>query len=228
MHPPSPVPAGPADRGHHSAVVALAIVRGADIPSKDAEILLAIRHPDSNPTHPNVVSVPTMRVPPVLLQSLTQTLDVLETRPGGACFYRLPEVRSDRDNGHHPIVFIVEAILAGKLGMAEWLERGRLVFASRLFSVTTGLAHYATDNPYGDSELIAMGNILLTVPEGFELFPKANASYSEIFPATLAQLEHAKATGQVSGLPLRLNPAIHQIGGLCIESTVNVIRHLFP
>jgi len=215
-----------------SPVVALSIVRGdilqAAHRTKTAEILLAVRHPDSNPTHPNVVSVPTLRVPPVLMRSLVDSLEKVETWPNGVAFYRFPEVRSDRDNGHHPVVFIAEALLAGKLGMAEPLEQGRLVFSSRLFSVTVGTARYTTENPYGSSEPIAMGNLLVSVLEGFDLFPRTNASYSEIFPATLAALERAKTAGDLSGLPIRLDPSIHPIGGLCIESTLNVIRHLFP
>ena len=215
-----------------SAVVALSIVRGdvfeAANRTKDAEILLAVRHPDSNPTHPNVVSVPTGRIPPVLMQSLVDSLEPTATWPNGVSFREFPEVRSDRDNGHHPIVFVAEAILAGKLGMAEPLEQGRLKFSSRLFSVTTGTAHYATDNPYGASEPIAMGNVWLSILDGFDLFPKANASYSLIFPASLAQLERAKATGELAGLPAPLDPAVHRIGGLCIESSLNAIRHLFP
>lgn len=215
-----------------SSVVALTIIRGDSLHTaartKAAELLLAVRHPDSNATHPNVVSVPTLRVPPVLMRSLVESLDPVATRPGSVAFYQFPEIRSDRDNGHHPIVFIAEALLAGKLGMAEPLEQGRLVFTSRLFSVTVGTAHYTTENPYGSSEPIAMGNILVSVLEGFDLFPEANASYSAIFPASLAALERAKATGDLSALPVRLDPAVHRIGGLCIESTVNVIRHLFP
>lgn len=215
-----------------SPVVALSIVRGdvfaAANRTKAAEILLAVRHPDSNPTHPNVVSVPTGRIPQVLMRSLLDTLESTETWPNGVSFFEFPEARSDRDNGHHPIVFIAEAILAGKLGMAEHLERGHLVFSSRLFSVTVGTAHYATENPYGASEPIAMGNVWLSVLEGFDLFPKANASYSMIFPASLAQLERAKETGDLAGLPAPFDPAVHRIGGLCIESSLNAIRHLFP
>ena len=61
-----------------SSVVARSIVRGdvfaaANRP-KESEILLAIRHPDSNPPHPSVVSVPTGRIPPVLMQSLIESL----------------------------------------------------------------------------------------------------------------------------------------------------------
>ena len=215
-----------------SSVVALTLVRGDILPAahrtKAAELLLAVRHPDSNATHPNVVSVPTLRVPPALMYSLVDSLERIETWPAGVAFYRFPEVRSDRDNGHHPIVFITKALLAGKLGMAEPLEQGRLVFSSRLFSVTVGTAHYTTENPYGRSEPIAMGNILVSVLKGFDLFPRENASYSQIFPASLAALERAKAVGDLAGLPVRLDPAIHAIGGLCIESTLNVVRHLFP
>ena len=211
-----------------SAVVALSIVRGAGIRSKAADLLLAIRHPDSNRTHPNVVSVPTLRIPPVLMRDLCDSFETVETWPDGVAFYRFPEVRSDRDNGHHPVIFIAEALLSGKLGMAEHMEQGRLVFSSYLFSVTVGTAHYATDNPYGESERIAMGNIWLSVLEGFDLFPRQNASYSLIFPASLAALEHAKASGDLSGLSVPLDPAIHRIGGLCIDSTLNAVRHLFP
>lgn len=167
-------------------------------------------------------------MPLVLLHSLSDSRETIETGPAGVIFHRFPEVRSDRDNGHHPVMFIAEALLAGKLGMAEPREQGRLVFASSLFSVTVGTAHYTTENPYGSSEPIAMGNLLVSVLEGFDLFPRVNASYSAIFPASLAALERAKATGDLSGLPVRLVPAVHRIGGLCIESTVNVIRHLFP
>ena len=230
MH--DPAPHSETDRAPLSSVVALSIVRGdiltAAARSKEAEILLAVRHPGSNATHPNVVSVPTLRVPPVLMRFLMDTLAPVETRPDGGVFYRFPEIRSDRDNGHHPLVFMAEALLAGKLGMAEHLEQGRLVFSSRLFSVTRGTAYYTTENPYGRSESIAMGNMLVSVLKGFDLFPRENASYSMIFPASLAALEQAKITGDLSGMPVKLDPALHRIGGLCIESTLHVIRHVFP
>lgn len=215
-----------------SAVMALSIVRGdvfaAGGRTKAADILLAVRHPGSNATHPNVVSVPTLRIPPALMESLAGSREPPAARPEGVSFYEFPEVRSDRDNGHHPVVFIAEALFARKLGMAEPLEQGRLVFSARLFSITVGTAHYTTENPYGASERIAMGNLWLSVLEGFDLFPRENTSYSPIFSAPLAALQHAKETGDLSGLPAPLDPAVHRIGGLCIESTLNAIRHLFP
>ena len=233
MKPDSPLfPDSPKVSLAGSAVIALSIVRGqavdSECQSRASEILLAVRNPASNPTHPNIISVPTLRVPKALMASLVDTLELIATWPDGVTFYRFPEIRSDRDNGHHPIVFTIESLFSRKLGVADFLESGKMVYSSCLFSVTPGTTEYKTKNPYGSSETIAMGNIWVTVREGFDLFPKGNASYSQIFPASLDALEEVKATGDLSRFPHPLNPAIHSIGGLCIASSINTIRYLFP
>lgn len=211
-----------------SPVMALAIIDSTGRPPAEARpdspILLGIRCPQANATHPNVVSVPTQRVPGAFLLETIAACTLVQAADA-AWFFTFPEVTNTRENGHHPVIFLIESVLSRKLGVAQALERGEIEFTAGFFSLTTGIAHYGDEGPYGTAERMVMGNLWVAVTRGFDRFPGRTESFSRVFAATLEALDHAKATGDITGLAGGgLDPAVHSIGGVCIASTINALR----
>ncbi len=207
-------------------VIALSIIDSSeDSPfSLDDRILLAVRNPETNPTHPNVVSVPTQRIPELILENLLQSSEPAEKTP--SAFFCPLEPISGEKNSHDPVVFLVESLFSRKLGVADHLETGRMRFSVILFSMTLGTAHYKGNTPYGNQEEMAMGNLWVRIHAGFDLFPEKTASYSRIFSSDLRTLREVKATGDLSRFPSELALKAESIGGVCIASTINAIDFL--
>ncbi|MCX5787449.1 MAG: hypothetical protein NTX64_02905 [Elusimicrobia bacterium] len=207
-----------------STVAALTIVDGSGPKaggfSLSERLLVGIRRPGSNLTHPNVVSVPTQRIPRDLYLSLIGSMELIRNSDT-EYFFRFPEVTERNQNGHHPVNFVIETVLSRKLGAAELLETDVIRYASAFFSITLGKAEYKTENPYGTEEKIAMGNLWVLITSGFARFPSSTASFSRVFPVTLKALAKAKRAGlPLAGFPADLDPAKHPVGGLCIASTI--------
>ena len=207
-----------------STVVALTIVDGSGRKAGDfslsERLLVGIRHPGSNLTHPNVISVPTQRIPRDLVLSLIDSMSLIRNSDT-EYFFRFPEVTDRNRNGHHPVNFVIESVLSRKMGVAELLETDGIRYASAFFSITLGKAVYKTENPYGPEEKIAMGNLWVVITSGFDRFPSSTPSFSRVFPVTLEALAKAKRAGlPLVGFPADLDPAVHSIGGLCIASTI--------
>ncbi len=212
-----------------SPALALAIIDSTGRPPSetrpDSPVLLGIRCPEANATHPNVVSVPTQRLPGAFLLEMVAACTLLRASET-AWFFSFPEVANTRENGHHPVIFLIESLLSRKLGVARALERGGIEFTAGFFSLTTGIAHYGDEGPYGTAERMVMGNLWVAVTRGFDQFPERTESFSRVFAAGLAVLDHAKATGDITGLAGgQLDPAVHSIGGVCIASTINALRY---
>src|SRR3954463_11005563 len=97
-----------------------------------SDVLIAARRPGANRTHPNVVSVPTQRIPASLHADLLSAASHEETTDRGVSFFDGGEVDSGFDDGHHPVVFAVESLLGRKLGLAEALENGEVEYRAAL------------------------------------------------------------------------------------------------
>ena len=102
-----------------SPVIAVTIIDCVPESDRFGEVLLVVRNPQTNATHPGTVSVPTQRVPPAVLPLLTRT-EVSERWSS-----------NERLSGHKAEIFVVESVLARKLGLADALEAGTIAFEAR-------------------------------------------------------------------------------------------------
>lgn len=177
-----------------NSVIALTVVR-------DQQLLLSQRSPTANRTHPNIVSVPTMRIPWPLAQGLVG-------------FYGAPVVSSEFSNGHDPRIFVAEAVMSRKLGMA--LEDGRPKYDVGVAVVVSGTAKYELGETESGAtaEPIRMINLRVTLREPATFsFAEKTTSYSKIFWVQAADFLRC---------PMKYwwGPLMR---GLCISSTKSVL-----
>ena len=81
-----------------SPVIAVTIIDCVPESDRFGEVVLVVRNPQTNATHPGTVSVPTQRVPPAVLPLLTRT-EVSERWSS-----------NERLSGHKAEIFVVEEI----------------------------------------------------------------------------------------------------------------------
>jgi hypothetical protein len=177
-----------------NSVAALTIVR-------DNQLLLVQRCPRANRTHPNIVSVPTMRIPWPLAQGLVG-------------LYGAPVVSSEFSNGHDPRIFAAEAVMSRKLGTA--LEDGRPKYDVGVAAIVSGTAEYETGETESGatSEPLRMINLCVTLRESAMFaFPATTASYSKVFWVQAADFLR-------SPMKFWWGPMLR---GLCVSSTKRVL-----
>jgi hypothetical protein len=220
-------------RGHSvefpATVVALSIfdLSGGASASIDAttKMQVVVRDPISNVKHPNVISVPTQRVPEALIRAMVNTVDA-ETEDAHTTYYRGPAVDVSV-RGHHPIVFAVESILARKLEVASDLELGRIKYQALLRAISVGKSHYPNLPAIETEEYVLMANIMVLVTSGAELFPKQTTSYSHILWIDVK--DFLTTVHKRNPLEIGLDPFEYCIHGLCISTTHDVItNNLLP
>jgi hypothetical protein len=211
-----------------SPVVSISIFDHA-IPDKDlvpgdAKIQVVVRDPETNKTHPNVISIPTHRVPCALFRPLLESAE-RDEEVGSTTFYKGGEVENAPGGGHHPVIYAVETILSRKLGVADELELGALRFRAALRAVTVGKSVYPDSESHNRTEHIAMANIRVTVTRGAELFPPKTASYSTIFWVPVNRF--LETVQKKNPLVLDLDPIEYCIHGLCISTAYDVLARRF-
>jgi hypothetical protein len=207
-------------------VISLTIIDRATLEgrltSNTTKILVVVRDPRTNASHPNVVSVPTQRIP------LSLHLEILGTMPGirellNGCSYRIPLVDNGFINGHNPIIYAVESLLASKLGLAESLELGELSFRARLRVVKAGKSYHLSDPTSEQVHYILMANILVVVTDGASLFPRRTASYSQISWVEVSKFIHMVEQKNPEVLGIGLNAIEYCVHGLCISTTYDLL-----
>jgi hypothetical protein len=185
----------------------------------DSSVLIVARRPDANPTHPNVISVPTQRLPESLYHDIVATATPDE-RPSteGVFLYRDGDVDSRVDNGHSPLIFAVESLLGRKLGLSEGLESGAVHFRAGLRSLVQGTAVY--DNFGADDvyEPIDMLNLVVLLTAGRGTLPAVTRSYGPIGWTTVESF----LDGVESRDPRRIEPTLDSIEfcvhGVCLSA----------
>jgi len=221
-------------RRRPSPVIALTILRGAK--SAGEQILTVVRNPGANLTHPDVVSVPTQRIPDALMASLLSRSEVcdrvkrrrqdhLET----LTVFRGRRADSDRDSGHDPVIYSVESLLARKLGMAEVLEKNGLRFQAWPGVLLEGVARYPSliadsgsesevqEGSGGAQEAIKMLNIAVRITAGADLFPESTCSYNHIQWSDLAGFRRMITDRDPAAIGL--DALRFCVGGLCVSSS---------
>lgn len=130
------------------------------VQNKDDDVLVGVRDPKTNPTHPNVVSTPTMRLPKWLMDSIIRRYDKIPIeRPGEnfpeqideaykilskySLFTREEDTCCDPYVGDvDPLVYAVEGLLARKLGLADKLILGKAAFIAKPTTLLKGKVLY--------------------------------------------------------------------------------------
>lgn len=212
--------------GRMSPVLSLTILdRGTLIGggvAPDSRVLVVVRDPTTNLTHPSVVSVPTQRMPGVLFQAILETsgiIDVADSRKvlGGG------EVSSMRQAGHEPLIYSVESLLARKLELSAPLETGALSFLAAPRGLLNGVVEY--DNMSGSErkEQISMLNVAVYITAGAELMPKRTSSYSYVSWAPVQTFIDTVEQKSPSLLDPVLDPFEYCVHGLCVAGATEFL-----
>lgn len=199
----------PGDVSGYSPVVALTIVDCEPNSPSYGNLLVVIRDPITNATHPNTVSVPTQRVPRALIEALKSTS--LGTSKWSS--------NSDV-SGHSPVIFVVESLLARKFMMGDVLEGAQLSLEVRFGTLQMGQAEYGPNC----AEPIAMANLLVRVTSGVSLFPRRSSSYREIRWVDPDEfLDALNSRAALTLFPLE-DPLALCIHGLCVSTAARLIE----
>lgn len=185
----------------------------------DSQVLVSVRDPANNRTHPGVVSVPTIRLPAVLGIELRQGHRAGK-RFGSTELFDPVVVNSWESDGHSAIIFVVKALLCQKLGVADALESEGVLFSAGVAAGSTGWSCYEDERP-SDGELIRMTTLVVSITRGVGMFATRTSSYSDVMWCKAGEFLHAARTRDVSGLghsPLEM--CIH---GLCIATAHDVL-----
>ncbi len=151
-----------------------------------AEILVAVRDPETNITHPNVVSTPTRRLTPEAFALAAAAVPVIEQTPRRHKFLIDRGWRrstSDADNDWTGIQWEIDMLLQDKLGV-PFGGRNSTVLGYRpaQHAVTLGNSRVGVDE-YGRDviEKVAMLNVLVqTTTSQKELFAESTEHYRDI------------------------------------------------
>jgi len=188
----------------------------------DKIVRFCVRNSDVNPTHPDVVSVPTQRIPQTLAEAIIASST--ECGKSGKTMLREQSFVSNKDvDGHNAVIFAVESLFSRKMGVADILERNEIEFSAALAGTHIGTAKYVN---LGKEECLHMLNIQVLITKGADKFPDKTTSYDisgwmpvqKFLPmwddgkdVTLAGINSEKAMGIC-------------VDGLCILSTYDILK----
>lgn len=183
---------------HLPTVAALSVV-------ENDKVLLVQRRLSANRTHPDMVSVPTMRIPRSLAEELVRLCGE-------------PSVGNLDTSGHDPRVFVVEAIISRKLDVvleaAEMPEA--MSFRVRVAAVVEGTAQYGAGEVGSDpsSEDLTMINLLV------ELHLPCRGQLSRLLPLSSSSYSRRIWVPIHDFLSVDHDPWWRaRLGGVCVEST---------
>jgi hypothetical protein len=182
-----------------------------------SNVLVVARHPDTNHTHPDVVSVPTQRLPGALLADVVASARSLGPGVDGATtLYAGGVVDSAENSGHHPVIFATESLLARKLGLADALERGTFRFRAALRAVVAGTAVYDNFDGPDVYEPIDMLNVVVALPRA--VVPVHVPSYRLAAWATVGSFVAGVDARDPSLIAPQLDPIQLCVHGVCLSA----------
>ncbi|RLA54460.1 MAG: hypothetical protein DRR42_01845 [Gammaproteobacteria bacterium] len=213
-------------------VLALTIVRSTSAESAshedDEEVLFCVRNRSTNLTHPDVVSVPTQRIPDVVGRAI-EALGSPQGKSGDTQLLTSAKYSNNGTKGHNPLIYVVESLLASKMAMADRLELGELEFTVELAGTHYGRARYAKgsgENPeVNDDEELRMINAWARIDKGAHLFQGATISYGVQKWTACSDFIRMWDGKDVTIVGLSPQQAVGVcVLGLCITSTYDVLR----
>jgi len=184
--------------------------------------LLGVRSPSPlNARHPNVLSVPTMRLSPGLFELVTADLPEPGGTPGTVAIAgpAVPIGRGGR--AASDTAYVVESLLAAKLGVADALQRGTLHgrFTPRFLSVEEVGDPLGTDS----SEWTAMLTYEVRLDAGATEIPAATGSYSRLVWVESARIRQALAQHDALFLDETLDAIEVCVQGLCVRVAAELL-----
>jgi hypothetical protein len=179
-------------------VLALTVLREV---AGSRQILVGVRDPRANRTHPDVASVPTRRVPDLLAREWQSM------------------IRKDRGAEYPGLAGEITALLGLKLGLADPLERGEVTFRIGSVGASQGISVIGEDHAgVPETEELTMFNAEIVLERGADLLPKATASYSALVWAELDAFTRMVRMHEVEQLDAGLN-ALFCAYGLCLQTS---------
>jgi hypothetical protein len=200
------------------------LVNGIIVPA--TKLLVVVRDPRANATHPDVVSVPTQRIPFALAGALLESSNPLDrevTEEGETVYFAARESNNLQGMSHDPLLYAVIALMTRKLGVTEQLEWSSgappsLVFHATLSSITVGFAKYINMPPGQQLEYIKMFNAGVRVLRGSRVFPQQTSSYSLIKWVEVDHFMEAMRDKNPMAIDSRLRLEQYCIHGLCVHA----------
>lgn len=206
-------------------VLALTIVNGTRALKKgmsgDSQILVCVRNSDVNQTHPDVVSVPTQRIPAVLAEKILENSQSIGIE-GDTILLEQEIISKNSANGHNELLYIIESLLCRKLGVSEYIERGQFSFEASLVGNLKGVANYPN---LESTEQLQMLNVVVHLESGAELFPEHTTSYNLIkwVPVNgFLKMWHDGKDPTEIGLTAEQSSGVC-VDGLCISSSADIV-----
>jgi hypothetical protein len=191
-----------------------------------SKVLVVARDPSSNPTHPNVVSVPTQRIPDALYHSLEGDLRSPSKRGQMLGLEAARVVDSQLDDSHDPLVFAVESVLARKLGFADALERDQVSYEAGLHTLIQGAAMYDNLADVDLYEGIDMLSVVVALADPQRLLQQRTGSYSEIAWTSVGGLLASIDSRDPGDLEVGFDPIELCVHGVCLEAASVTLRCL--
>ncbi|MEZ0112351.1 hypothetical protein ABH920_006370 [Catenulispora sp. EB89] len=209
-----------ADRNNPVRVVSLVLFRD----DTRQEVLLGVRrNVPSMPRHPGVLSTPTARVPEPLFAILAHeacprlTEVGIKPRSAGRSF-RL----GTGDVSRHPAAFVLESLVARKVGIADALVGQRFEAVATLAATALDLV----EDPLGTetAEWTEMLTYEAVVTAGAKEIPESTQAYTRLIWARHDLVVRAMNAGDALIVDDSLNPFEVCIGGLCIRSAIPLLE----
>ncbi|WP_371660843.1 hypothetical protein [Streptomyces sp. NBC_00280] len=186
----------------------------------EPQILVAVRAQETNPRHPGVVSVPTMRIPLALAAELTGG----ELPDDGGYLDLLGPCRTFGTAGAGTSIegLLVESILSKKITSGSMLESGEIQGTCSVRCVSKA----NVDDPTGRDGAIEptlMVTVVAECEKGGKCLEGNSASYSQITWIDQQDLMTSWRRRDAQFLFPDANPFEICIRGLCVSSAVHVL-----
>ena len=190
--------------------------------TKNSKMVWCIRNEVVNQTHPNVVSVPTQRIPASLAEAIIST-GKQNGKYGNTTIIAQDSVSNVKLKGHDPIIFAVESLLSRKLGLSSELEKEGIEFEAALSGLHNGFAKYVD---LEKEEGLQMVNIVVIVKKGVDKIPEKTTSFDVIKWSEVGDfLQMWECKKDISILGIGGDKAFGIcVDGLCILSTYDILK----
>lgn len=184
------------------------------------DMQVVVRDPRTNKDHPNVISTATIRIPKALFLVMLSQAEFI-AHQGSTFIVRSRDWVNGPFAGEIATVHAVQALLSQKLGVANALELGDLVFTASLCSAATTCSAISEVGNRDDEARIAMLTVAVRILKGAGSFPGRTTSYSHIKWVPVESFISAVQSKDPSQIDL--DPMEFCIRGLCISSAYDAI-----
>jgi hypothetical protein len=184
------------------------------------DIQVVVRDSRTNKDHPNVISTATLRIPGTLFLSMLSEAEFVANQ-GSTLIVRSVDWLNGPLAGEIATVHAVQALLSQKLGVANALELGELVFAASLCSAAIRCSLTPEGGSRGNEAGILMLTVAVRILKGAKSFPGRTASYSHIRWVPVESFLAAVESKDPSRIDL--DPVEFCFRGLCISSAYDTV-----